>query len=394
MLTASSLANADGMVDATDVDELDLDVLVVETEMGITVPRTNRARRLDILVAMPPADEGTVGKPVLVIEYRVDADEGQDQTADYAAWSGERAFELAGRQVLPLQVFLCPARGEGNDPAEPFVNFDYDSYVAWLDAMTGLDKTEQASFLLREFRTCLGQRADVTDDAQVALLAKLENVHGEAIEVLRCAGASDLAHHASVLAKHEEVFALLGVNRKRHSKGYSPVIEALRSACQQQFEEGFWRIGGSGSLAAIFVPMVDRVREHIGNPKIGMSSVLRVHYYADRPKHERCRLCLEVIGNLPALDAAANKQLRDNLAASLREALRADVGADPARGAVVFALPLSVPGVNDVDDDTDERAVAVADEIGNTAVNAKRVEGALLAWVEQTLPGLLPDSSN
>jgi hypothetical protein len=74
------------MIDATDVDALDLDVLTVETEIGITVPGASRSRRLDVLVSRPRADDEPRGQPVMLVEYKVDADESEDQTADYAAW--------------------------------------------------------------------------------------------------------------------------------------------------------------------------------------------------------------------------------------------------------------------------------------------------------------------
>lgn len=390
MLTASSLATTDTMIDATDVDALDLDVLAVETEVFITVPGTSRNRRLDVLVSLPRTDDDQRGQPVLVVEYKVDADEGEDQTADYAVWSRDRAFDLGGRRVLPLQVFLCPARGDGKEPAAPFVSFDYDSYVAWLDAVAGLDKTDQANFLLREFRSCLAQRADVADEEQNALVAKLKQDHGDVIQLLRDAPVPDLSHLSVVLSKHEEVFNLLGVTRRRSSKGYSPVIDALRSACQQQFEEGFWRIGGAGSMAAIFLPMVDKVRRYVGSDKLGMTSALRIHYYADRPTNERCRLCLEVIGDLPGLDAAANKALRNKLAVSLREHMPDDLTANPGRGAIVFAIRIPVVGVHGIDDDTDQRATAVEDALQTAAKRAKDVEGPLTVWIEQVLPALLP----
>ena len=116
MLTASSLATVGTMIDATDVDALDLDVLTVETEVTITIPGVGRSRRLDILVSRPTANDRDASQPVLVVEYKVDAEEGADQTADYAAWSQDRPFAIGNRQALPLQVFLCPTRGEGKDP--------------------------------------------------------------------------------------------------------------------------------------------------------------------------------------------------------------------------------------------------------------------------------------
>lgn len=69
------------MLDAVDVDGLDLLGAYVTTEHSIQ----SGVRRLDVLVSR----DLNGAEPLLVVEYKVDAEEGTDQTADYAAWAQE-----------------------------------------------------------------------------------------------------------------------------------------------------------------------------------------------------------------------------------------------------------------------------------------------------------------
>jgi hypothetical protein len=149
--------------DAVELDGLDLHSAQVDLEVAVRVPGSERARRVDVMVSLPHGD-GT--RVVLVVEYKVDAAETDDQTVDYAAWaSAETATH--GWPSEPLLVYLCP--GQGQPTSERFVVVDYDAYLPWLDELMQRRPSPTAAFLLAEFRACLGLRLDVQDERQAEL---------------------------------------------------------------------------------------------------------------------------------------------------------------------------------------------------------------------------------
>jgi hypothetical protein len=56
----------------------------VDLEVSVLVPGGKHARRVDLMVSVPRGDGA---RAVLVVEYKVDAAETDDQTVDYAAWA-------------------------------------------------------------------------------------------------------------------------------------------------------------------------------------------------------------------------------------------------------------------------------------------------------------------
>ncbi|MCA9607409.1 MAG: PD-(D/E)XK nuclease family protein [Myxococcales bacterium] len=394
VLLAARMDATGSMLDAVDIDQLDLADALTQTEQWIDVPGTDRRRRLDILVSAALPGEADA-KPVLVIEYKVDATEGEDQTADYARWAATQPLRFGEREVLPLQVYLCPVASDDRAPASPFVTIGYDAYLGWADGVSGLEKTAQAAVLLDEWRACLQVRNDVVDDEQEALTAKLEEDHGEALAFLRGAGRPELAAYQHVVDQHAEVLTQLGVRIGRRgglSKGYSGTIALTREVLQGSLDEELWSVsGGGGSVRAVLLPFVRQVAAW-ANSKERLSG-LRMQLFADRPKNGRFHVVLEVVGDLAGADREASLAMRLRCGDALRAALEAvDAGLPFRSRATAFRFDVDVPAIDEVEADTDEAAATYRAALEQVSARVARVEAALVEWCGSALPKLLEDA--
>ncbi|MCB9656882.1 MAG: PD-(D/E)XK nuclease family protein [Polyangiales bacterium] len=360
--------------DAVEIDGLDLHSAQVELEVAVRVPGSERARRVDVLVTLPLGDGS---RAVLVVEYKVDAAETDDQTVDYAAWASAETV-AHGWPSEPLLVYLCP--GQGQPASDRFVVVDYDAYLPWLDELRERRPSPTAAFLLAEFRACLGLRADVQDERQAALLTRVVESEGEAIEALRRCSAALPELHAAV-ARHRDALNALGLFQSRQSKGYSAYVSAFREALRQRLDPATWHVGGGeGSLVAIYRPTSAALHEATGLT-LGLTSAIRVHVAMERPRRERTRAVLEVIGNHPQLDAVDSRKLREHLARDLRTRFRDRFDQD-ARGMIVGAFVLPAPGIASPADDTEARVAGLAGELAATAERVRDLGDALSAWTE------------
>ncbi len=372
--------------DAVDIDGLDLHSAQVGLEVPVRVPGTNRTRRVDLMVSVPHG-EGT--RAVLVVEYKVDASESEDQTLAYERWATAQAVKQKW-PTEPLLVYLCP--GQGQPASERFVVMDYDAYLPWLDTLLALRPSTTAEFLLTELRACLSQRADVQDERQQALRQAVLDAESEAIGVLRGVAPSSLGELQAVVLRHKQALNELGLFQSRQSKGYSAFVVAFREVLRAELSPETWHVGGGeGSLIAIYLPAVELLREVTGDRR-GLTSALRLHLFMERPRRERARAVLEVVGNHPHLDAVESRRLRYQLAEDLRKQF-ADRLDQPTRGQIVGAYILAAPGVVGVADDTERRAKAVEEQLVTTAGRVRDLGDALRSWLPALRNVLQAESS-
>ncbi|MCZ7679829.1 MAG: PD-(D/E)XK nuclease family protein [Sandaracinaceae bacterium] len=382
---------AEGVLDPVDIDQLELAEAIVETEVPIEVPGTSKPRRLDVVVSVtPPGAEQPI--PIVIIEYKVDSDEGEDQTADYAKWAAGQRMTLGGREVAPLQIYLCPVVHEDATPAPPFVTIGYDAYLGWLDAVRTIEMTRQAEFLLAEWRACLAARNDVVDPEQEELRQALEAKYADALAVLRTASAADRMALGAVLRQHEDALAQFGITTSRRSKGYSATIAITREIMAERLSSALWlHAGGEGSLNSVFRPFIDAIAEADHTP--ARQSGLRLQIYADRPRRGRYAMVLEVIGERVGHEGGAGRELRRQLAEALRAHLR-DV--DPtlpySQNATALRFSLGIPLIGDLDADTAENVEPQRAEIIEVAARFASLEPALANWCSTVLPTWLTAS--
>lgn len=360
--------------DAVAIDGLDIHSAQIELERAIRVPGSRKGRRIDLVVSIP---HGDATRAVLVVEYKVDAMETDDQTVDYANWARGLAQDHDW-PTLPLLVYLCP--GQGQPTSDDFVVMDYDAYVPWLEELLAHRPSVTAEFLLQEFRACLSRRDDVQDERQEALRAQVVTTESAAIEVLARVSSGDLGELWPTVLRHREALNALGLFLSRQSKGHSAFVVTFRQVLQAMLDPAVWRVGGGeGSLVAIYLPAVELLHRVTGETR-GPSSALRVHLFMERPKQERARAVLEVIGNHPQLDAVESKALRMRLAEKLRERVAHHLD-QPARGQIVAAFVLSAPGIKSVTDDVDARVDGLDEQFQATAQRVRALGDALQTWL-------------
>jgi hypothetical protein len=384
------------VLDAIEVEAFDLDDAIVETEIPIEVPAAGGdgsaiKRRLDIVVSLSLASQAEPS-PIAVIEYKVDANEGDEQTSDYARWCATRTVPSKRGDVLPLQAFVSPVVDEDARPAAPFVPIGYDEYLAWIDDVRALSMTDQARFLLNEWRDCIAVRDDVRENEQAALADAIRAAHTDAVEVLRSA-RTELEPWDDVLRLHEDAFTRLEILSARNAKGHSAAVVSMREALTKKLDESLWGVSeGVGSLRCVFLPSVDAVAACVGERRL---SGLHVQVFAERPKEARFGVVLEVIGEVIGLDAKAARALRIKLAESLRAQLRqvdADAPFRPGATATVLRFRIAMPGVTDLATDTDANAKAHATEMEAVADRLRRMEASLTAWAGGPLRSMLSDA--
>lgn len=374
LMLASGLGEGDAPgPDAVEIDGLDLHSAQVDLEVAARVPGSGRTRRLDVVVSVPHSEST---RAVLVVEYKVDSSESEDQTVDYAEWARFET-ERRGWSTEPLLVYLCP--GQGQPVSDRFVVMDYDAYLPWLDELLTHRPSSTAEFLLQEFRACLGQRADVQDERQDELRTAVVESEGAAIEALRQVPSS-LPELQAVVLRHKDALNALGLFRSRRSKGYSAFVVAFREALRDVLNPETWHIGGGeGSLIAVYLPAVAILRE-VTKEERGLTSAIRIHLFMERPRKERARAVVEVIGNHPHLDAVESKRLRMQLAEDLRTRFSSAFDQE-TRGQIVGAFVLSAHGIMNAGDDTDRRVVGLGDEFQRKANAVQAFGDTLRAWM-------------
>jgi hypothetical protein len=378
LMLAAELADSPGALDAVAIDQLDLDRATVTLEAPIK-DTASLTRRLDVLVTVPD-DASDSDRPTLIVEYKVDAGESGDQTLAYATWAKEQAAKADW--TPPLMVYLCPSVRDEKGPAEPFIVMDYDAYCPWLAALRRRRLSRQADFLLDEFLACLARRDDVTDEEQDRLIANLRENFAKEIESLRAASSDALRPYAHVVQGHRDTLAALGISiGRRGSKGVSATVQAMRRALSERLDPEVWKIqGGGGSVSAISLPfrLALASAHDAPGPRLG---TLDLQFFMDRPHHGAARLALEFIGTLPHLGAAENKQLRLQLAESLRAALASGLAQPHLRSGQTILSMRTISGIDHVDADDEAAAENHEESILAAADLATSLGDAIASWI-------------
>lgn len=372
LMLSCGLGDSEGTgPDAVDIDGLDLHGAQVDLEFAVRDPGTGRPRRIDMLVSVP---HGEGIRPILLVEYKVDGAETEDQTVAYARWASEEATKNRW-PTEPMLVYLCP--GQGQPASERFVVVDYDAYLPWLESLDSHRPSATAQFLLQEFRACLWRREDVQGERQKQLLDAVLESESDAIDALKRAGTR--ADLQSVVSRHKEALNALGLFRSRQHKGYSAFVVAVRQVLLARLENRTWHLaGGDGCLVAVYLPSVDALRDQTGEER-GPSAALRIHLFMERPRKHRARAVLEVVGNHPQLDAVDSKHLRMKLAKQLRERFGSRFDQETS-GQIVGAFVLEAPGVVGPEDDTETATSKSSGQLEGFATRVAALGEALREW--------------
>lgn len=302
-------------IDAVDIDAQDLGRARVHTEYSLKRADVEKSvGRADIFVASD--DE----RPLLLIEYKVNAQESGEQTTNYADWSKFTAEQHDRKQ--PLLVYLCPKCDEERAPHPSFTIIEYDDYCIWLETLLRRKPSRQAVFLIEELIACLARREDVDDEAESEHIRHLESHFSAELEQLRGATQEQRDCFESVIIGHEQTFAALQVSMKQRRAGSLPpsrAVTLMRAALHEKLKGDQWVVrGGAGSVSAISKPFRRTLARAFGH-QIERFGTLDLQIFMDRPHHNASRCAMELSGGLPNIEPAATRQLRLKLAAALRD---------------------------------------------------------------------------
>ena len=376
MLAVATRAEPGVMLDPADIAALDLDKVKVRPELVI-----DEKRRPDIVVHLP--DDPWA--PLLIVEYKVDAAEGTDQTKDYAAWADKHRPRLGTRTPLPLLVFLCPDGDDKKPPTAPFVHFNYEDYLQWLRPLR--PENEQARFLLKQFVKCLRQRADAHELDKV--VAGLEKSCASAIDTLEQATGEDRELIRSVMRNHEAALELLEIPVGRRDLGESQFVAAGRKVAEQTLTTGKWKIsGGEGSVKARLRESDQAYQDLRAKGLLGPGPPLRIETFLTRPNNGAARLALAIRGatNVPGLTKDESSGLRDKLADDLRKQLESGpLGDSLGTWGTIAVIKVKPSG----DEDTEPTAKAALPALNQAFGRLRDVEVKLETWCRNALPDLL-----
>lgn len=394
-LLRAAAAKASESITPIVIDSLDLSTAAVYCEYQVTKDKSDKGR-LDIVVDLPR--DGKEVNPLLVFEHKVFAEQSGSQTDVYVGWAKDNKFSqspvLEGEH-MPLMVYVAPSAPD-QQPAKPFVVFDYDQLSQWLDdvlANTGINR--HGRFLVNEYKACLSQLELFGNPAaQVAQneLTRDPDCH-KAIEVIR-SSSDQLRRYDSHVARHSKAFAKLGIVTKRvKSKGASATVSELRKRVEGVFKGSDWQLSGStGSLAAdtsAFSSCFKAGVVHGGFEKYGWPYM---RFYFGRPENGEASVEFYVgvvYGDKDAREktkAVVLKAAEDLRAAIIKAGLDYAKG---RKGNKIAICKLSMPGIKNAADDTEDLLAKHKPEIDKAVVFFERLRPIVDHWLANDLPKLI-----
>ncbi|OQX05446.1 MAG: hypothetical protein BWK76_27475 [Desulfobulbaceae bacterium A2] len=276
-----------------------------------------KSGRLDIYVESSEVN-GTEGKqPLLLIEAKIGANQGDGQLSRYKKWmdkqQGQRGKD--GKEFKPVLIYLTP-EGENNGATDHgFVPMNFTQLNSWLDTLKPIAKSGQAEFLINELY-CLNNRTSrATDDEMIRLADKVRQEHSQSCEELR----KEQPHeYEAVLEAYEPALSYIGVVPARQgSLGYDEHINVIKEAAEQLFKNSQWTIsGGQGSLTLRHKLLQDK--------NLYAKPGYRVNFdcWLDRAKNYLELAVYSVNNNSSGVDKVQDQANRKELVVKLRDACK------------------------------------------------------------------------
>ncbi|GIM30627.1 hypothetical protein CPJCM30710_32930 [Clostridium polyendosporum] len=330
-------------IDIIALDKIDFNMVQVQTEFAL-----NNKRRMDILGSITQNDEDRV--PILIIEYKVEAKETNQQTKEYSSWAKKQPKYLG--KYDPIHIYLVPDNNDESEPADPFVIMDYDEFNKWLIHLNNFEKTSQAEFLISEFRSCLRKQEYMMDEKIERLIENIKDSNRDEISMLSEAKYNDLdVEVKNSIRIHQKGLERLEVFMpNKASKGTSEFIKFVKHSIGEKISKEQWKFNStSGCLAAKNMNFSIKLKSL--NEEL---SKIYLQFWMERPSNERGILKLEIAGGGSQL-----KETRVKLANSLREYLNKVDGVEQGRegSGIVIYRALNFPGVKSLEDDTEENVI-------------------------------------
>ena len=377
LLQETEEIDAEAFIDQCDVETLDYSNIRVEKEYKID------SGRIDVIVLL--RGERNEDIPILIVEYKINAKETNDQTARYSAWAKKQPQYHKKNALL---VYLAPQDNDFQGLSADFAVMDYGVYYDWLMYLENLQKTANASYLLTEFISCLKlehpEHSETFDDLIKALLDK----QAKSIEHIKRLVRGDLdATLSQIVEKHEAAFVRLDIiltNQK--TLGYSVFINRIRNALEKAIGNQRWEANrGIGWLQLKNQLLTQKIKETISalsdaNEKFD----LRLQIAMDRPKTEKASLKVTFFGKVNVFHNDTDRQLGRALANSVRESLTDsdNVRLGAKNNLMVLSIDMRLPGVLDLEEDNETNYAKYEAVINESISKMKNVIPTLDNWVE------------
>lgn len=364
------------MTSPLQLSTIDLSTATAEFEVDVQIPSSGNTRRLDVLVHAYV--EGS-RLPLLVIEYKVNALEGENQTADYAEWTRHRWEGVTG--LSPSLVFISP---QDRAASKDFVSINYDVLQSWLeDRRWSRDASSAYSNALEQLRRAVSIR---TETASWPLIQLKSDVAG-AINVLRRAadqpGDVPSALRQFLNQYHAACAALGIVERGRARPGDSYWVVAVDATLRgrDSHDAERWEPTGGGGQLQYWDLLVSKARKQTWKDEPAIWAGL----WMGRPSNGHS--LMEYYFGSEVRDLQRNK-FAQRMADKLREWLETKCGVDPSllgrsgtRAVMRMDIPLDAEWPNGEENEAD---VSKQLTIHGDAIHkfVESVEQGVQSWLE------------
>jgi hypothetical protein len=152
-------------IDPASISATNFDQLKVQTEYP------HDFGRCDIFVYSNSisSDETQCKSPFLLIEYKINADEGEDQTERYVEFVNQLLDEQE-EQRYPLLVYISPTT-DVHAPCQPFISIGFQDLLEWIAMLDrNLTKTQIGQFLVSEYAAVLDLITDRVNNSRFSAL--------------------------------------------------------------------------------------------------------------------------------------------------------------------------------------------------------------------------------
>ena len=317
--------------DAVDTDSIAASEIEVLTEYSIDNDRGGK-RRIDVLVKC-------LGKPVLVIECKINAQETNEQTVDYQLWADA---EIEDEAVKPLLIYLTP-KEDDLPSSDSFEVMNFDALSEWLSIIEQKTGDLRAKFLISELNKTIFLEQRAACHELESLVEDINEQCSEALVQIRKTSniPTNMMHYRSA-------FEALGIHTKRtKSKGFSASVDYIKEQVDAMDIFSTWMVsGGLGSCTLRLAKVQQALTDGLGLKR----NALNCELFMDRTAKS---LKLSFYNDKKQMLAAGysdHQQLRYSLVNSLRCFLK-DSHLSSAllekEGFNVFAIPFTVQKNND-----------------------------------------------
>ena len=361
-------------IDIIALDAIDFNAVQVEAEFVV-----DNNRRIDILVSV--TQENDVKIPILIIEYKVEAKETNNQTVHYVKWVKNQPRYMG--KYEPLHLYIVPDNNDNSMPAEPFVIMDYDNFDQWLSHLSNYEKTTQAKFIINEFRNCLMKQQYMFDENTTNLVDALKKEYENELKTLLKIKFSELDSDIKYsLRIHQDALEKLDIYISgKASKGVSEFIKFFKVNLQAQISNEQWKFNSSSGCIAAYNTVFERELMSID---LELGKKIYLQYWMERPSRQKATLKVEITGG-----GVKYKDIKLQLANSLKKNFDKDdevvIGKEEV--GIIVSLKINLPGVHDLATDNIENVNKYNMEITYAIIKFVKYfdENMVKHWIENDM---------